>query len=230
MTQCVIKIYHFTLFKKTATGRPGIFFQVGRALHLNDLQENKMTAKDTKEEMESKSRFYLVKTAKQARGQIENRLKDINEKYVKKQYKMGKEFMDELKADPVKRIDDLIDDGKDVVKKTREQRIGAVRQTVKKTRTHVQKRFDTINTEGKKVYEGIESDARIIVEEAMAMGKKKLDRIPFKKDLEEKFSKSMTFIPSKLNLPSREEIDNLVSGIDGVNKKVDALSKQTVKA
>lgn len=192
-----------------------------------------MAAKKTekaKKKMETESRFYVVKTAKQARGKIENRLKGANEKYVKKQFKMGKDFMDELKADPIKKIDDLIDDGREAVKKTREKRVGAVKQTVKKTRTTVKKRLDTINTEGKKVYEGIESDARIIVEEALEMGKKNFDRIPFKKNLEEKISKGMSAIPSKLNLPSREEIDNLVSGIDGVNKKVDALNKQVVKA
>jgi polyhydroxyalkanoate synthesis regulator phasin len=145
---------------------------------------------------------------------------------------MGKDFLDELKADPIKKIDDLIDDGKDAVKKTREKRFGAVKQRVKETRTSMKKRFDTINTEKTKVVKGIENDAKLIVEEAIELGKKNIDRMPFKKNIEnieKTISKRMASLPSKLNLPSRDEIDNLVNGIDGVNKKVDSLTKQAVK-
>lgn len=192
-----------------------------------------MTTKETKKEMKPESRFYIVETARQARGKIEDRIKSVSEKYVTKQYKMGKEFLNELKADPLKKIDDLIDDGKDAVKKTREERVGAVKQRVKETRTSVKKRFDTINTEKTKVVKGLESDARLIVEEAIEKGKKNLGRMPFKKNIEnieKRINKRMASLPSKLNLPSRDEIENLVNGIDGVNKKVDSLTKQAVKA
>lgn len=178
--------------------------------------------------MKPESRFYIVKTARQTREKIEDRLKKVNEKYVQKQFETGREFIDELKADPIKKIDDLIDDGKEAVKKNREKRVDAVKQTVKKTRTTVKKRLDNMKTGRTKVVKGIQNDARLIAREALAMGKKNLNRIPFKKDLEEKISKGMASIPSRLNLPSRDEVDNLVNGIDGVNKKVDALNKQTV--
>ncbi len=55
------------------------------------------------------SRFYIAKTINETKEKIENKVKTYNEKYVRKQVENGREFITELKADPVKRIDDLID-------------------------------------------------------------------------------------------------------------------------
>lgn len=185
-----------------------------------------MTTKKTTTE----SKFYVAKTVNEMKEKIESKVKTINEKFVKKQLETGRDFLTELKADPVKRIDDLIDDSKDAIKKARAARMKTWQKKVNTTKNDVRKKLDRINLETQKVYEGIGHDARLIVEDFIALGKKNLDKLPLKKTIENKISAGIGSIPSKLNLPSKDEIDNLVAGIDGVNKKVDALNKQFTAA
>ena len=94
------------------------------------------------------------------------------------------------------------------------------------TKADVRKRFDKINLETKKIYTGVGNDAKLIVEDFIDFGKKNLNKLPIKKSVESKFSAGINSIHSKLNLHSKEEIDNLVNGLDSVNKKVDAMSKK----
>ena len=98
------------------------------------------------------------------------------------------------------------------------------------TKKDVRKKIDRLNKETRTVYKGIENDAKMILEDMVAMGKKNLDKIPMKKTIEKKISHGIDSIPTRLNLPSKEEIDNLLTGIDGVSKKVDALNKEYATA
>jgi len=94
------------------------------------------------------------------------------------------------------------------------------------TQKEVRERMDRITKETRTIYKGIGNDAKLIVEEMIALGKKRLDKIPMKKNIEKKISQGFDAIPSKLNIPSKEEIDTLVKGIEGVSRKVDALNKE----
>ncbi len=185
-----------------------------------------MAAKKSQKE----SKFYIVNTVKETKEKIETKIKAYNKKYVKRQLESGKEFISEIKSDPIKRIDDLIDDSKDALKKAKDDRYKAWQKAVKTAKADTRKKFEKLNTEGRKVYRGIENDAKIIVEDIIEMGKKNLDKIPMKKAIEKKINDTIESIPAKLNLPSKDEIDNLVNGIDGVNKKVDALNKEYANA
>ncbi len=186
----------------------------------------KKTAKTAKKE----SRFYVTKTINETKGKIEDKVSEYNEKFVKKPVDSGREFLSELKADPVKTIDDLIDDSREAIEKEKDARIKAFQKKVEDKKQTYRKKLDKLNVETKKVYYGINNDAKLLVKEFKEMGKKQLDKIPMKKTIEKKITSSINCIPSKLNLPSKEEIDNLVAGIDGVNKKVDALNKDFSKA
>jgi len=189
-----------------------------------------MATEKTTKTIKKESRFYIAKTINEAKEKIERKVKTYNEKYVKKQLESGREFITELKADPVKRIDDLIDDSRDAIKKVRSHRMETLQKKVDTTKKDVRKKIGKINQETRTVYKGIENDAKLILEDMVAVGKKNLDKIPMKKNIEKKISKGLDSIPVKLNLPSKDEIDNLVTGIDGVNKKVDALNKQYANA
>jgi len=79
----------------------------------------KMTTKLKKAQTQSK--FYVVKNVKETQKKIEDRVKIYNEKFVKKQISNSKEFITELKKHPVKRIDEIIDDSKNAIKKTRDE-------------------------------------------------------------------------------------------------------------
>ena len=189
-----------------------------------------MTTEKTTKTPKKESRFYIAKTINEAKGKIENKVTTYNEKYVKKQLENGREFITELKADPIKRIDDLIDDSRNAIKRVRVERMETLQKKVDTTKKDVRKKLDRINTETRTIYKGIGNDAKLIIEDILALGKKRLDKLPMKKTIEKKISHGIDSIPTKLNLPSKEEIDNLVTGIDGVNKKVDALNKQYANA
>lgn len=181
-----------------------------------------MATKKNQEE----SKFYLAKTLKAAREKIEDKVKNFNEKFVKKQLKNSREFITELKADPVKKIDALIDDSKNTVNKVKETRVKTFKKAVEDRRSKARKGFKKINAKGNKVYKGIENDAKLLFEDFIEMGKKNIDKLPMKKTIEKKISDGFNSIPSKLNLPSKTEIDSLVKEIDGVNRKVDQLNKE----
>jgi len=181
-----------------------------------------MTTKTT----ENKSRFYITKTINEAKGQIEKKIKTYNEKYIKEQLENGREFISELKADPIKTIDDLIDDSQGAMKKVRSARMKTLQKKVNTTKKDVRRQFEKINEKSRTVYKGIESDAKLIAEDLIALGKKNLDKFPMKKIIEKKISAGIDSIPAKLNIPSKAEIDNLLKSINGVNQKVDALNKR----
>jgi len=185
-----------------------------------------MATKKTSKTTETRSKFYIVKTANEAKKKIESKLKTYNEKYVKQQLENGREFITELKSDPVKRIDDLIDDSKDALKKARTAQVKSLQKRVSTTKKDVRKKIKKMTRTSRGVYSGIENDAKLIVEDFIALGKKNMDKIPMKKTIEKKISDGIDAIPTKLNLPTKFEIDNLVTGLDGVNKKVAALNKQ----
>ena len=189
-----------------------------------------MAAKTTRKKAKTESKFYVVNTVADAREKIETKVKTVNEKYLKKQLESGKKFYTELKDSPKKRIDDLIGEGKDSLKKARQTRVDSIQEKVRTTKTDVKKKLDALSDRSQKIYNGLENDAKMIIEDVIEMGKKNLDKIPMKKTVEEKINAGIDAIPAKLNLPSKEEIDNLVAGIDGVSKKVDALNKEYAKA
>ena len=185
-----------------------------------------MTTKKSTKTTQKESRFYIAKTINDAKEKIQGKVKTYNEKYVKKQVETGREFITELKADPVKRIDDLIDDSRDAIKRVRTERMETLQKKMDTTQKEVRERMDRITKETRTIYKGIGNDAKLIVEDIVALGKKNLDKIPMKKTIEKKISRGIDAIPSKLNIPSKEEIDTLVKGIEGVSRKVDALNKE----
>ena len=178
-------------------------------------------AKATKKE----SRFFIAKTVIETKKKIEGRVKTYNEKFIKKSLENGREFISELKKDPIKTIDDLIDDSRETLNKAKSSRMNKFQKKMDATKNGIRRKFATINQKTQRVYKGIENDAKLITEDFLAMGKKNLDKLPMKKTIEKKISAGIDSIPEKLNLPSKGEIDNLVTGIDDVNKKVDTLNK-----
>lgn len=189
-----------------------------------------MTTEKATETTKTESRFYIAKIINDAKGNIEKKIKIYNEKYVKKQFENGRGFITELKADPVKKIDDFIDDSRDAIKKVRSHRMETLEKKVDTTKKDVRKKIEKINQETRTIYKGIGNDAKLLIEDIVVLGKKNLEKLPMKKTIEKKISDGICSIPAKLNLPSKEEIDNLVTGIEDVDKKVNALNKQYVNA
>ena len=189
-----------------------------------------MTIEKTAEATKGESRFYIAKTMNKARADIEKKLKMYNEKYVKKQFENGREFIAELKADPVKRIDDLIDDSREVIKKVKFHGLETIDKKMDVAKKDVLQKIEKINQETRTIYKGIGHDAKLIIEDMVILGKEKLNKMPLKKNIEKKIFDGIDAIPAKLNLPSKEEIERLITEIEDVDKKISALNKQDVNA
>lgn len=189
-----------------------------------------MAAETAKKSEQAASRFYVAQTLQKARGGMEERVREIKSRYLEKQMESGKAFLSELRADPIKRIDDLIDDSRETFSRARESRMETVQKKVETAKKQVRDSVDTISRESRKVYDGIRSDAKRVTEDVMDLSRKKLDSMPMKKTVEKKIHVGIHALPSTLHLPSRQEIEDLVSVVDGVNKKVDEINVELAKA
>jgi hypothetical protein len=89
-----------------------------------------------------------------------------------------------------------------------------------------------------KVIKGVTGDAKLVVSDVKNMKNKTFDtftskksitkrvnKIAAKKSITKAINKITAKIPSRLNLPSKDEIQGLMTGVDGINKKVDKLNK-----
>lgn len=216
------------------------------------MTDKKATITKKTAKLKSESRFYIARTVSEIRETIKDKVDTYKEKYIKNQVKTGREFITELKDDPMKRLDDSIDDGIEFIsnfktdsRKKYDTFIDDGRQTMKRVKkgpfkaagnvvdsikTGTREKMEKAGEIRAKIYRGIEGDARLIMDDMMNMGKKTFDKLPMKKNIENKINTSITSIPSRLNLPDKKEIKSLMNGIDGMNRKVDELNKLYMRA
>ena len=178
----------------------------------------------------TESRFYIARTVLEIRETIKDKVDTCKEKYIKNQLKTGREFISEFKDDPMKRLNDSIDDGKEAMKKVKKGPFKAAGKIIDNVKTGTREKMEKAGQIRKEIYRGIERDAKLVVDDMVNMGKKTFDKLPIKKNIENKINSTINSIPSRLNLPDKEEIKSLMNGINGMNKKVDELNKLHVSA
>ncbi len=200
---------------------------------LNAIRETRETIKKRLDEYNEK---YLKKTVENGRDFI----KELNNEPLKKIDQLidnGTKAAKNLKSDSIKKYDELKDRTKELKEKTREftakikgSPFKAMGDMVKEAKEDVSKKIDKYSAEyketRKKVVEHIEKDAEIIKQDMIDAGKKAIDKIGIKKSIEDKLSSTIEKFPSMLNLPSKKEVEELIKGIDSVNRKVDHLADQ----
>jgi len=216
------------------------------------MADKKETITKKTAKLKSESRFYIAKTVSEIRETIKDKVDTCKEKYIKNQLKTGREFITEFKDDPMKRLDDSIDDGKEFIKdfktdsrkkyeifiddgreamkKVKKGPFKAAGKVIDNVKTGTREKMEKAGQTRKEIYRGIEGDARLVVDDMVNMGKKTLDKLSMKKNIENKINSSINSIPSRLNLPDKEEIKSLMNGINGMNKKVDELNKLYMSA
>jgi polyhydroxyalkanoate synthesis regulator phasin len=200
---------------------------------------------------QTQSQFYVVRTAREARDNLTDKVKDYNEKYVNQPFKAGKEFIEDVRKDPRKVYDGLVDDGLDLVKGVRKDAQKTVKDGKKlvkdlrkdprkvldnvvddakgyvgDVRKDVRKTMDGFVDNGKEFLEGVQNDARKVFDDFLDSGKKTIEKIPVVKTVEKKLNSSLKAVPSQLNLPSKKDIEKLTRSVKALNNKVDNLSKQ----
>jgi len=199
----------------------------------------------------TKSQFYVVRTARETMDNLNDKVKDYNEKYVNHPFKAGKEFVEDVRKDPRKVYDGLVDDGLDFVKgvkkdaqktvkdgqklvkdfredprKVLDDLVDDAKGYVGDVRKDVRKTMDGFVDNGKEFIDGVQDDARKVLDDLLDSGKKTIEKIPMVETIEKKFNSSLKAVPSQLNLPSKKDIDKLTRSVKALNNKVDNLSKQ----
>jgi hypothetical protein len=190
-----------------------------------------MKTQSTKKE----SKFYIANTMKDARKKVEGTLKDYDEKFVKVQLKNGRAFFTELKANPIKKVGNLIDENRGIITKTRTRRLELWKKTVENIKeenfkANTRKKFNEYQTHRKNIYKGIGSDAKIVMDDLKEMGKKNMKKSAIKGKIEKRFAKRVNSIYSTLNIPSKDQVESLLAEVKTVTKKVDALGKDFPRA
>ena len=167
---------------------------------------------------QTKSRFYIGQTIIETRDTIKKSIDDQTKKHIKARVKTSRKFISDLKKNPVKQLDSLIDDNK---------------QSIKKFTIDSKNRYRTFISDNKitikKVFKGVSGDAKLFADDIKGFKSKTFDKFTAKntatKSIEKRINKITARIPSSLNLPSKEEVQELMTGVDGISRKVDKLNK-----
>ncbi len=175
----------------------------------------------------TESRFYIGQTIIKAKNRLQNKIDAQTQKHIKARVKTGRKFISDIKKNPGKQLNSFIDDNKNRVKEFTSDSKKSYQVFINDTKT----------TMGK-VVKGVTGDAQLIVDDVKEMKNRVLDSFTSKKNITKRVNKIVSNnaitkavnniaekIPSRLNLPSQEEIQELMTGVDGINKKVDKLNK-----
>ncbi|MBF0574021.1 MAG: hypothetical protein HQK69_09725, partial [Desulfamplus sp.] len=199
---------------------------------------------ETRESIKKRLDVYNDKYVKKTVDVSREFIKELNEDPLKKidaiidnSTKAAKTF----KEDSLKKYEELKDKANELKGKTTEFKerlknspLKAMEEIVKDAKTDATKKLEEYKDEYKKnskvIFEKIEKDAKTAKQDIIDASKKMLDKIEIKKVIEEKLTSTVEKFPSMLNLPSKKEVEDLIKGIDSVNRKVDSLANQPIAA
>ncbi len=200
------------------------------------------------------TRFYVVKTVQDARDDLAGKLKDYNREYIIQPLNVGKDFVQDLKAEPRNAVANLLNDGKVRIinlnkdawkcaegfakdsqtfltksgkhpKETLNELVDDGKTLVEDIRCGIQDKVRDFSGDLKIVKKGIEKDVLQVISDVLDGSKKIIGHVTGKQMIEEEISSRMAAIPAKFNLPTRKDIDDLVRRVKHLNAKVDALNK-----
>ena len=170
----------------------------------------------------TESRFYIGQTINEIKGTIKNRKETLKtkidaqtKKHITSRVETSSNFIADLKKDPRKKMDAFINDNK--------TRVNDFAKDSKKT---YQEFINDSKKTATKVVKGVKADAKLVRNDITDLKNKTFDKKVAKDFIEKRVNKITKRIPSKLPIPTRKEVEALMTGIDGISKKVDALNKQ----
>ena len=205
-----------------------------------------MAQKKTKRQTKKKaaSRFYVVRSIQDVRKNMTERVENYHQEFIKDPLQSGKEVVEDFRDDPRKAMDTLIDDSRRFVgdlKKDAKKKVDGVvtdsRKLYKKARKNPRKTLNNmvddgrdfaedLFEDGKSFMKGIEKDAQIVLDEMVDSGKKAMDNLPGKKKFQKKLENRIESLPKQFNIPTRKDINLLMSKLKDLNQKIDTLGKE----
>lgn len=205
-----------------------------------------MAQKKTKRQTKKKaaSRFYVVRSIQDVRKNMTERVENYHQEFIKDPLQSGKEVVEDFRDDPRKAMDTLIDDSRRFVgdlKKDAKKKVNGVvtdsRKLYKKARKNPRKTLNNmvddgrdfaedLFEDGKSFMKRIEKDAQIVLDEMVDSGKKAMDNLPGKTKFQKKLENRIESLPKQFNIPTRKDINLLMSKLKDLNQKIDTLGKE----
>jgi polyhydroxyalkanoate synthesis regulator phasin len=190
------------------------------------------------------SRFYVVRSFQDVRKKMSERMQKYHRDFIKDPLQSGKEVLDDLREDPRKAMDTLMDDSRRFVvdlKKEAQKKVKGVAADGKKFYTKASKnprktfnrmvddsrdKAEELIEDGRSFMNGVEKDARIVMDEVADSGKKALNNLPGKEKIQNEIEKRVKSLPQQFNMPSRNDINLLTGRLEALNVKIDTLGKE----
>lgn len=183
------------------------------------------TAKKTTTETQEKeeSGFSVIRTVKNTAENVSEKVKAYNEKYVAKTVEKGKTT---FKTYNDKYVVKTIEKGRDTVKQYNTKYFSPViekgRSKIDAPYQKISKSFDDALAKGR----DLEKDAMKRFDEFVDNGRKFMYKVPMVKTIEERVSGSLNSVPRMINMPCKEDIDNLTSAMETLNANIETMKKQ----
>ena len=206
----------------------------------------------TSPKTETTTRYATLRTVRETRESLERRAKEYKTALVNKNMDRGRDLLTDFRKKPYDTLDGILADSRDFVRNLSEKSGKTFENVKEETRAWVRKSaghpFKTLgNAAGslrrdadqaleklasarKKAAKDLERDFRLAISDIKDLRKKGMDRLPTKTGLTNAVKNRIASLPGVLNLPSRTEIDDLIQGIEGIEKKIDGLRTNRIPA
>jgi len=201
------------------------------------------------------SEFYVVRTAQEAVDNVTDKIEEYGSKYVRKPIKAGKTFATDLKKNPKKAVEGVVDDGQEFISgigKDTRQKLDEVldggKRFAKDFNKNPRKAVDGLVDDGKEFFEdlkdetedrvedmvsqgrefvgGVEKDIRRLLEDMNDTSRRLIDKITLKETVEKKIKEQMKVMPKQMKLASKRDVQKLAAAVKSLSEKVEELSKK----
>ena len=208
------------------------------------------TAKDKPNQgfITSLSRFHTVKRIEKATDQWTRSLQDAHAKWVKAPVDDAKTLFGDLKKAPRPTIDRMVadsrkqvsefnqssrrkietwtQDGKELITKTKKAPANTLGGLIDDGKRRIAKLREETRDTANDIIKDLEKDARLAVDDLTAFSARQFDRIPGKKNMQKNIRERMASVPAQFNLPSKEDMENLMNGLKQLTAKVETLNQE----
>lgn len=159
-------------------------------------------AKQTQEKQAEK--VSLVGRIQKAAESVQDTVKDYNEKYVTKTIEKGRETVKEYND---KYVNKAIEKGRTYVDGPYKRISGTMDDLLAKGRS-------------------MEKDAWKKIDDYVASGRKFMYKVPMVQTIEKRVASGLSAVPSVVNLPGKNDIDQLTRAMESLNANIESLKKQ----
>jgi len=160
--------------------------------------------KTTKTQKKEESGFSIIQSVKTAGDNVSEKVKAYNDKYVAKTIEKGR---DTVKQYNTKYVSPVIEKGRSVIDGPYQK---------------ISKSVDDALAKGR----DFEKDALKRFDEFVDNGRKYLYKVPMVETIEKRVSTSLNSVPRMINMPCKEDIDNLTSAMETLNANIESMKKQ----